>query len=307
MMKWLKKLLLLGIGQFFLFYSVFGSDLGTEKVFSAKDISSLIIQVPSFNLKIKQSKSSVYILKGATALNCQIEKGQLFIKSPDFSSKKAWSGKNTKKSLNLEILGPSKDLQIFSFVSDISISNWTQAVFISSVKGKIKSSHTKGSWKISLTEGTVNMARHKGSLKLKALQARLKLNKSEGDFDFQVNEGRITIQESKGRVSFTNDKPKIQLTQFAGDLKGFSRLGSIQASLQANEVDVSTEEGAIKLYFLKQGPKVKAYTEKGKIYAPKYFYKKFSGKSTYVSGRMRSKTKQGQVSVKTERGNIYIN
>ena len=302
-MRSLKKLLLLLICQFCIFGPVFGA----EKIFPAQDIKHLIIQAPSIHLKIQHSNSSNYILKGVEDLNFQIEKGKLSIKSKDFSSEKAWSGKNTKKSLNLEISGPSKDLQIFSFLSNISISNWTQTVFISSFKSKIKSSNTRGSWKISLKEGTVNMTKHKGPFQLKALQAYLKLDKSEGNFNFQINEGKITIRRSKGQVSFTNDKPKIQLTQFTGDIKGFSRLGPIQASIQANEVDVSTEEGSIRLYFLKQGPKVKAYTEKGKIYAPKYFYKKFSGKSTYVSGQIKSKIKKGQVSVKTERGNVYIN
>ena len=120
-------------------------------------------------------------------------------------------------------------------------------------------------------EGAVNMTKHKSPLKVKSLQTHLKLDRSEGNFDFQVNKGKITVKKSKGRVSFTNDKTKIQLTQFIGDFKGFSKLGSIQAGIQANTVDVSSEEGAIRLYFIKQGPRVKAYTEKGKIYAPKIF------------------------------------
>ena len=298
-----KKLLLLVIGQFLASYPV----MGAEKVFPSKDINSLIIQVPSLNLKVKQSNSPNYTLKGSEGLDFQIETGKLFIKSQDFSFQKAWSNKNAKKSLNLEISGPSKDLQVFSFVSHISISGWTQPVFISSFKSQITSNHTKGSWQISLKEGAVNMTKHKSPLKIKSLQARLNINRSEGDFDFQVNEGKITVRKSKGQVSFTNDKSKIQLTQFIGSLKGFSRLGSIRAGIQANQVNVSTEEGTVRLYFIKQGPKVKAYTEKGKIYAPKYFYKKFSGKSTHVSGQMKSTIKKGQVSVKTERGNIYIN
>ena len=301
--KQLKKILLILVCQFF----IFPLAKGAEKSFPAKDIKTLIIQVPSLNLKVKQSKSPLYSLKGTEDLDFQVVQDKLFIKSKDFSSKKAWSNKSPKKSLSLEIYGPSNNLQIFSFYSNISISSWLKPVFVSSFKGQIKANNTKGAWQISLKEGKINMTRHKGPLKLKSFQAQLRLAKSEGNFDFLLNEGRITIKNSKGQVNFINDKPKIQLTQFTGSLKGFSRLGAVQASLQANEVDISTEEGAVRLYFIKQGPKVKAYTEEGKIYAPKYFYKKFSGKSTLVSGRMRSGQRKGQVSIKTERGNIYIN
>ena len=302
-MKGLQKLLLISVCQFFMFSTA----KGTEKNFPAKDIKALVIQVPSLNLKVKQSNSPFYKLKGSEALDFQIIKERLFIKSKDFSSKKSWSDKNSKKSFNLEISGPSSSLQIFSFLSDISISGWLKPVFISSFKAQIKANNTKGAWQISLKEGKINMTRHKSPLKIKAFQTHLRLVKSEGKFDFQLNEGKITIKNSKGQVNFINDKPKIQLTQFAGTLKGFSRLGAVHASLQANELDVSTEKGVVRLYFIKQGPKVKAYTEEGKIYAPKYFYKKFSGKSSLVSGRIRSDIKKGQAVVKTERGNIYIN
>ena len=302
-MKQLKKSLLIFVFQFF----IFSLAVGTEKSFPAKDIKSLIIQVPSLNLKVKHSNSPLYSLKGEEALDFQIVQDKLFIKTKDFSSKKAWSDKTSKKNLNLEIFGPSNDLQIFSFYSNISISNWLKPVFISSFKAQIKANNTKGAWQISLKEGKITMTRHKSPLKLKSFQSQSRLIKSEGNFDFQVNEGKITIKNSKGQVNFITDKAKIQLTQFQGDLKGFSRLGPIQASLQANEVDVSTEEGSVRLYFIKHGPKVKAYTEEGKIYAPRYFYKKFSGKSSLASGRMKSGIKKGKANIKTERGNISIN
>ena len=302
-MRLSKISLLLLAGLFLTFHTA----ISAEKIFPAKDITDLIIQVPSLNLKVKQSNLSTYTFKKTEGLDIESTQGKLLIKSQDFSSKKAWSDKSPKKSLNLEISGPSTNLQIFSFLSNISISSWTKPVFISSFKGQIKANNTKGAWQMSLKAGKVNMTRHRSSLKIKSLQTQLILEKSEGNFDFQVNEGKLTIKKSKGRVSFTNNKPKIQLTQFTGNLKGFSRLGPIQASLQANEVDISTEEGAIRIYFIKQGPKVTAYTEEGKIYAPKYFHKKFSGKSTLVSGQIKSNIKKGQVSVKTERGNIYIN
>ena len=278
-----------------------------EKSFPAKNINSIVIQVPLLSLKVKQSNSSVYTLKTAGNLDIQIEKSKLFIKSKSFSSKNAWSNKNKWKKHHLEISGPSKNLQVFSFSSDISVSNWISAVFISSFNSQIKSVNTKGAWKISLKKGTVNMTRHKSPLKLKAFQANFTLNSSEGDFDFQLNEGAITLLKSRGRMNFTSDKSKIKLTNFKGKLKGFSRLGEIQARIQADNVDVSTEEGSIKLHLIGQGPKIKAYTETGKVYVPKYFYKKFSGKSTLANGRIKAKIKKGSVSVKTERGNIYIN
>ncbi|MCY4320858.1 MAG: hypothetical protein OXC37_00415 [Bdellovibrionaceae bacterium] len=298
-MKLSKNLLLLF--QFLIFLPA----IATEKVFPAKDIKSFTIQIPSLNLNIKHSNSSNYTIKGGEDLEFQIEQGEFSIKSKDFSIKSAWSNKT--KSINLEIFGPSKDLQIFSFKSKISISNWIKSVFISSFKSQINSNNTKGSWKLSLKEGSVSMLRHNNSLNLKAFQANLKLSQSEGNFNFQINEGKVTIKKSKGKLTFNSDKPKIHLTQFTGDIKGFNQQGDIRASIQADELDISTKQGAVRLYFMKQGPKIKAYTEEGKIYAPRYFYKKFSGKSTYVSGRIKSKISKGNASIKTEIGNIYIN
>ena len=286
---------------------IVSSALGSEKTIPAKDIKSITIQAQRLNLKLQHSNSSNYSLKWTGDLIFQIEKEKLMIKSKNFSSKKAWSDKNKEKNIDLTISGPSNNLQIFSMSSSLSISHWTQPVFISSFKSQIKSFNTKGLWQISLKEGAINMTKHKSPLNVKAFQANLKLSNSEGDFDFLVNEGKITVRKSKGSVHFTNDKSKIQLTQFKGSLKGFSRTGAVQAGIQADSVDVSTEEGHVRLYFIQQGPKVKAYTERGKIYAPRYFYKKFSGKSTQVSGNIKAKINKGKVSVKTERGNIYLN
>ena len=278
-----------------------------EKSFPAKNINSIVIQAPLLSLTVKQSNSSVYTLKGAENLDIQIEKSKLFIKSQNFSSKTVWGGKNKGKKTHLEISGPSKSLQIFSFSSDISVSNWTQAVFISSFNSLIKSVNTKGAWEISLKKGNINMTRHKSPLRLKAFQAHFTLHSSEGDFDFRVNEGLITLLKSKGSMNFTSNKSKVKLKHFKGNLTGFNRLGEIQARIQADNVDVSTEEGPIKLYLIGQGPKIKAYTETGKIYVPKYFYKKFSGKSTLAKGQIKARIKKGSVSAKTEQGNIYIN
>ena len=292
-----------------LFWLIFISfpALASKKSIPAKGIKSITIQAQQLNLKLQHSKSSHYSLKWTGDLNFQVEKEKLIAQSKNFSSKSAWTDKNKEKSIDLTITGPSKKLQIFSKNSNLSISDWIQSVFISSFKSQIKSVNTKGSWEISLKEGTLNMTKHKSPLNIKAFQANLKLSHSEGSFDFQVNEGKITVKKSKGSVYFNNDKSKIRLTQFKGSLKGFSRAGAVQASIQADSVDVSTEEGNIRLYFIQQGPKVRAYTERGKIYAPRYFYKKFSGKSTRVSGNIKAKINKGNVSVKTERGNIYLN
>ena len=281
--------------------------LGNKKTISAKDIKFITILAQRLNLKLQHSNTSNYSLKWTGNLNIQIEKEKLIARSKNFSSKKAWSDKNKAKSIDLTISGPSNNLQIFSMNSSNTISNWTQPVFISSFKSQIKAVNTKGPWQISLKEGAINMAKHKSSLNVKAFQANLKLSHSEGDFAFLLNEGQITVRKSKGSIHFTNDKSKIRLTQFKGSLKGFSRSGAVRASIQADSVDISTEEGNVRLYFVQQGPKVKAYTERGKIYAPRYFYKKFSGKSTRVSGNIKAKINKGSVSVKTDRGNIYLN
>lgn len=273
----------------------------------ATELKSIVIKAPHLNLTVRQNSSPNHSIKWMGALSVQVKKGVLTIQSPDFNSKKSWTSPSSKKSLTLNISGPSRPLQLFSFSSQSSFTGWTKSIFISSFKGGVKAHKNKGPIEISLKEGAVNIRRQTGDLTVHGFLVHLSLDSSEGDFRFYINEGFLKIKKSKGAVHFTTDKAETRLTRFTGSLKGFSRSGAVRASIQPDMVDLFVEESPLRISFLKQAPKITAYTEKGKIYGGRHLHKQFSGKSTKVSGRMKGSVKKGEVSLKTLAGNIYLN
>ena len=97
------------------------------------------------------------------------------------------------------------------------------------------------------------------------------------------------------------------MTKFKGNLKGFNHSGEVRGVVQAGEVDLFSKEGTLRMSFVGQAPRIRAYTERGKIYAPRYLHKKFSGASIEVLGRIKGSVKKGTVSLTSDTGNIYIN
>ena len=278
-----------------------------EKKISAQEIKSITIKALHLNFKIKNSRSAVYTIKWTKDLSLKNEERDLTIQAPGFNSKSSWNLKPPKTRPTLEITGPSVPLKIFALSTRSSLSQWTKPVFISSFKGSINGSKNKGHWELSLKEGSVNLHQQEGSLSVKGFHVNNFLTSSKGIFQFHINEGLLQVKKSEGKLNFTTDKAKIKLTQFKGSLKGFSQSGALNATIKPKKVDLFVKESSIRLYFMGQAPKVTAYTEKGKIYGPNYLYKKFSGKSTKVSGQIRGSLKKGEVSLKSNTGNIYIN
>lgn len=277
-----------------------------QRTWPAKEIQSFFIQVSSLHLTFKESNSPFYKIEWEGDLNIKNEEGQLKIQSRDFFSLKK-QPKEIKK-IRLKLSGPSKPVEIFANLSHISISRWKSSVFISSFDGNIQANKTKAPWEVSLKTGQVTINEHKAPLKIKAFKLNLKVSKSKGPFDFLVSEGSLRIKESEGFIQYVSDSSKIRLIKFKGDFNAFSRSGDIRASfVKTEKTDLKTETGDISLYFANQGPRINTYTNKGRIYAPKYLNKKFKGKSTYVSGRIISSVKTGEVSVESDLGNIYIN
>ena len=184
---------------------------------------------------------------------------------------------------------------------------WKRPIFISSFKGNIDLQKTTGKAQIDLYEGKVSVKNHKGDLKFKSFSADLNVSESQGVFAIQLNEGSLKIQKSAGYLDFVGNKLKLNLNDFNGDIKGFTESGELRASLKPENLELKTGTAPVRLYVKGQGPQVSASTKEGQIYAPRYLYKKFEGKSIHVSGRIRSRTKKGSINVETERGKIYIN
>ena len=290
---------------FFLFF-LCSPLFGEEKTFPPGEIKSIIIKVIHLDLKAIKGKSTNWTIKWNGNLSFQLDEGLLTIESNKFNSKKAWSSKSSKP-VTLEISGPAVPVKLFSLSSKSSFSSWTEPVFISSLKGSITGSKNEGPWELSLKEGKINIHRHQGPLTIKSFRAHFILSSSKGSSQFHINEGHLTVKKSEGELNFTTDKAEINLTQFKGSLKGFSQSGKITASIQPETVDLFSGEGAIRIHCIGQAPEITAYTERGKIYGPKYFHKIFSGKSTKVSGRIRGPSKKGTVSLKSDTANIYFN
>ena len=287
----------------FLFIIPFLS-LAEEKKWSVNELKSIVIHSKGLKLKFQEKKSDFYHLTWKGDFSFKNKDGKLKVESQDFQSKKSWSDFKTKAEITFS--GPSLPVEVFASVSDISFFNWKSPVFISSFKSEIRLIKTKADWNISLYEGQINIKNHKGSLKLKSFKSFLSLFGSQGNFDFQVNEGRLKVKKSQGRLVFVGNKLNVQVSYFNGDIEGFTQSGEFRASVKPGNMDIQTGEAPIRVYFMGQGAYVNAYTE-GYIYAPKYFYKKFEGKSMTVSGRIRSDIKKGSAKLKSESGKIYIN
>ena len=281
---------------------------GQQKTFPPEEVKSILIKAIDLNLKIKKTNSAFCTIKWTGDLSFQTKKGILTIQSSGFDSKGSWDIKSSKTSVTLEISGPDRPLQIFSFSSKIFFSQWTKPVFISSFKGNINTLNTKGPWEISLREGNINIHQHQGSLSVQGFHVKNLLTSSKGRFQFYINEGLLKMKKSKGDIHFTTDKADIQLTRFKGSLKGFSQSGSITTTVQPEKVELITTESPLRVSFMgQQAPMITAYTEKGRIYGPRYLHKQFSGKSTTVSGRIKGSLKKGKVFLQSKTGNIYIN
>ena len=279
--------------------------LGEQKSFPSKEIKSIVIKVPHIDLKITNKSSPYYTVKWTGDLSLQNEKKTLSFYSSIYSQK---DFKSSKKPIRLDITGPSAQLKLFAFSSQAVFSRWTKPVFISSFKGSFKSEQSRGHWEISLKEGSVNMNKHQGSLTGKAFNAHYLMTSCKGNFKFHINEGSLNIKKSKGNLYWTTDKAQTKLAHFQGNVTGSSQSGSIQASLQAETVNMASKNGSIRIHFMGgQAPQIKAKTEQGKIYGGRLLHKQFSGKSTTVSGRMKGSVKKGKVSLKSETGNIYLN
>ena len=281
--------------------------LAEQKTYSSKEIKFLTIKAVHLNLKVKKTNSKLYKIKWTGPFSFQNKNGLLKVESKDFNSKHLWNIKSSKNPLTLEISGPSVPIKIFTFSNNSSFSKWTKPVFLSGFKGNVKAGKNIGPWEITLKEGAINIDKHQGSLSVKGFRLNSFITSSKGSFQFHTNEGELKIKKSQGELNFTTDKGKVRLTQFKGSLKGFSQSGTITAFIQPEKVDLFSRESSIRISFMGQSPRVKAYTERGKIYGPRYFYKQFSGKSIKVSGRIRGSNKKGEVSLKSDTGNIYIN
>ena len=286
----------------FLVFFCFNS-FGEQKNFPVQSVKLIDVKAMDLEIKVKKHSLKVYTINWSEDLSFKDQDGALTFQSEDFFKGEK---KGASKSI-LEIKGPGLPVSIFTLSVKASFVNWTNPVFLSSFEGDIKGSNNRGLWEISMKKGRLNLHRQKGALSLKGFHIDSFITSSEGDFKFQINEGRLKMKKCKGKLDFTTDSAKIELTGFEGSLNGFSQTGPFSGSIKPDKVNLFVAESPLRIYFMGQATKVKAYTERGKIYAPKFFYKKFSGRSTEVLGRTKGSRKKGEALLKSDTGTIYIN
>ena len=282
--------------------------LGAQEIkVPVKEVQSFLIKALHLKLTVKKNVSNQYRIKWTGPLSVKNKGGVLTIQDNHFNLKNSWKNSSERALAKLEITGPALPLKVFALSVNTSFSSWKESVFISSFKGFLKGSHNKGAWNIYFKEGVLNLNQQKGSLFVRGFRINSNLKSGRGDFQFFMNEGSLNVSNFEGHFQFLTDKAKTFLKNLKGSLKGSSQSGDLNVSIKPEKVDLFVEEAATRLYFMGQAPKIKAHTEKGKIYGSKYLYKKFSGKSTTVSGRIKGLSKKGEVFVQSNTGNIYIN
>ena len=270
--------------------------------------NSIKIKVPSLILTFKNKKGQHKIsIKGKAELT--EKEGNVVIKNSDFESGKKWKEANWQdkdKSTQVVISGPSVPIEVYSSSLSLNANELAHDVFVSARKGQIKTYKTKSNWKILLRDGTFSSEEHEGNVFLQSFHLKASVKKQNGVFDFLFNEGSLSVRGGKGAVNFFTNKASLTMKYFEGSLKANTVSGDVLAFLKPEEVNVESERGKLNFYFRKQGAKVQAFTERGRIYSPRHFNKKYSGRSLKVQGRLKGFPKTGDVFLKTQTGNIYF-
>ena len=273
------------------------STLGEVTVIPSEEVKRIVVKGPHWALKFKREKGPYrFKLKGPGSL--QLDEEIVEVVSDNY--KKA-------KKVSLSVTGPGVPLSLFAFQGHIQISHWQKPVFIFSQKGKIQGFKNKGPWQVSLKKGSIKLNQFTGSLTAKGLHLNTALKNLKGDFQIQFNEGRLKMEKGRGTLTYATDKGDVRIKSWKGDVRGESISGSLNGSLNPGLVQVFSKKGTIVMNFSGSRPLIKAFSESGKIRSPKYMNKKYAGKSLTVTGRLRGNgKKEGNVSLETDRGDIYI-
>ena len=288
---------------FFYFLSLFVFPvLGEVTVIPSEEVNQIVVKGSHWKLNFKHSKGPYrFELEGPA--NLQSIEGTLKAISDNYKIKDRGKGKQC----SLNVTGPSASLSLFVFQGKIQISHWQKPVFIFSQQAEIQGSKNKGSWELSVKRGNLKLNQFTGSLTAKGFNLDMDLKKLKGDFQIQFNEGRLKTAKGEGTITYTTDKGNVVIKNWKGDVVGESVSGSLRGFLTPGRVHIFSKKGSITMSFLSSRPLITAFSESGRIRSPKYMHKKYAGKSLTVTGRLRGQGKQeGDVSLKTDRGDIYI-
>lgn len=297
--------------KWFLFFILFFSLPGWGKIsqrktitIPQKEVSQIVVKGSHWILNFKTAKGPYkFDLKGPLTKQILIEsiEGTVEITSDIISQKQV------EKNI-LNVTGPGVPLSLFVLKGKFHISHWTKPVFVFSQNIEIEGSANKGSWQLSLNKGKIKLNRFEGELEARGFRLNMDLKDLKGDFLFQFNEGQLKANRGEGELVYTTDKGNTILKNWKGNITGESVSGSLKGiSLKPDTIQINSKKGVIAMNFSGSRPSVDAFSGEGRIRSPRYMNKKYAGKSLAVTGRLRGNGKQeGKVSLKTERGDIYI-
>ena len=279
------------------------SSFASQEIIPAQKVKRITVKNFNGKIQFKHKKGSYkFNLKGNAFLKNR--NGNVEIKGPwledDFNS-------NALKS-TLTVSGPSAPLYLFMKRGSLTLTNWKRALFLSAQDVQVVGKGNEGTWNLTLNKGKLNLEDHKGSVRFKGFHSTLSLKNIQGDLDFQFNEGSLRAKEIKSSSSrFVTYAGSVNIRNFEGKLKGFSQEGKVSLSyLKSEDINIKTQVGPIYITSPKKSIKVSAYSEKGKVFAPKHFYKKLSGRSQTAKGWLAGSFGKAKALLRTETGNIYI-
>lgn len=279
------------------------------ETFSENKVTSITVKGPVWKMVFTKAPGPYrFELKGGASF--QNEEGNVTIKSSRHNSRKDWKkaadGNKTDQREELIVKGPSAPLNLYLSSGSVQVTRWKHPVFISASQGEVISRKNKGIWRIALKNGQFNAYEHQGSIQLQGFSLDTLLKDGKGSFKILFNEGQLKTRGGNGNLHFVTDKGNANVRQFEGSMKGTLISGTLIASLKPKNIQVSSDRGDLRLNFTNTGARVVAHSESGKIYAPRHFFKQYSGKSLTVKGRLRGQQKTGSISLKTNTGNIYF-
>lgn len=277
--------------------------------------SFLAKKVESINLKglniqasfvAKNSSNIVVDIKGGS-VSANLKDGLLKIYDPKYKSKGNWE--SFQKVVTVTVVGPSREVNLFASEVQVKFSNWKKDTFLSARKAKVIDKARRGSLNLFIREGEFTSTKHKkGKLQINGFSVKASINEfSDLESVLRFNEGQLKITKGSGSIFFTVDKAPVYIRNFEGNLTGSTQFSSVNATVKVkNKINISSQKGDLRFYLKGVAAKLTAYTENGKIYAPNYMYKQYSGKSVKVTGRMKGSKKQGHVSLTTDTGTIQV-
>ena len=161
--------------------------------------------------------------------------------------------------------------------------------------GKFKGEGNKGPWRLSLREGGLG---YKGAI---AGMWRLRDFAPHPTFsrEREISGGSLArevcgSQRGRGLWISPTDKGEVRIKKFKGSLKGSSKSGPVRASMEPDQVEVYSSEGTLRFHFMGYGAELVAYSERGKIYAPRRLSRDFSGRAYKVMGRLKGEAEKGK-------------